>query len=881
MHNVTTRSWLLSASAAAVISTIAVSGTAAAQSTDGSGGAKAEKVEKVVVTATRRKTALQKTPVAVTAIGEKALDNAKVENIEDLQAVTPALQITNGGNPAAYTARIRGVGTQGNNAGLEAAVGTFIDGVYRSRASVAFGDLGELERIEVLRGPQGTLFGRNTSAGILNIITKRPTFDTEASAEATVGSFDEYAGKASVNFAASDNLAFRFFGTRHEQEGYIDLNPGRADFKDGNAKSYFAFRGQALWKLSDAADIRIIGDWAERRDQCCSSATMFGGGNGRTPAAASPFFASGTSAPVIINFLTSGGVVGGPPTGKFSTNKIDDQVGYSNRSTNSDIEDKGISGELNWDLGGASLTSITAQRNWETVYAQDSDWSAADIIYFADDGRNLTSFDTFTHETRLNGELDWVDYLFGVFYSNEDITRHSTLRSGNDMEAFLSLHRIGDTALSFRNTLAAFFPHPVGTPIFTPNLEGGLGGDDVYTQNAESFALFTHNVFHLSDSLDLTAGLRWTTEEKIFDAVYRSPGGVGCANVESVLGLNPAAGAGALAGLVGLTCLPGARHALDVLTATKPHHQERTETEWSGVATLAWEINDNVNSYATYSRGYKAGGFNLDRSFADNNGSIVSGAVGAQVVRAPDTSFPAEFVDAYELGLKMALADNKLFINTALFYQEFENFQLNTFTGISFIVTPIPEVISQGVEVETAWTTPIEGLSTVLSLQYTDAHYGFLGMTAPGVFIPGSFLDRNRGLFYLQDSQITHAPEFAITGALDYDFRLFNSFMALFHADVRWQSEMNTGSNLDPRKLQEAFAVVGLKFGVYTDDDMWGIEFFARNLFDEKYINTAFDSPLQGSSSAISGAGVITATSTIDAFLGEPRMLGVTLRVRR
>ncbi len=843
------------------------------------------KVEKITVTATRRKTALQKTPIAVTAIGERALENSKVENIEDLQALTPSLQITNGGNPAAYTARIRGVGTQGNNAGLESAVGTFIDGVYRSRASVAFGDLGELERIEVLRGPQGTLFGRNTSAGILNILTKRPTFDTDAYAEATVGSFDDYAAKASVNFAAGENLAFRFFGTRHEQEGYIDVNPGRPDAYDGNAKSYFSFRGQALWKLSDKADIRLIGDWSEREDQCCSSATVFGGGNGRTPAALSPFLATGTSAPVIINFIES------PLVGKFSTDRVDSQVGFGNRSTNSDIDDKGISGELNWDLGSASLTSITALRNWETIYAQDSDWSGADLIYFADDGQNLTEFETFTHETRVVGDLDWVDYLFGVFYSNEDIGRHSPLRTGTEMERFLSLHRIGDSDLSLRGAIAAFFPHPIGTPLYTPDTPGGLGGDDRYQQNAESFALFTHDVFHLSDSLSLTTGLRWTTETKVFDAVYRSPGGLGCAAVESTLGLNPGAGAGSLAGIVGLTCLPGARHALDVLTATAPHHQERTETEWSGVATLAWEVQENLNTYATYSRGYKAGGFNLDRSFSDGAGSIVVGPAPntvvagvvtpnplflvPQTVRGPNTSFPAEFVDAYELGLKTILDGGNLFINTAIFYQEFENFQLNTFTGISFIVTPIPGVISQGVEVETAWTTPIDGLSTNLSVQYTDAHYDGLG----SLTTPGSFIALNPGLFLLADAQITHAPKWAVTGGFDYDFRLFNAFAAIFHMDARWQSEMNTGSNLDPRKLQQAFAVVGLKFGVYTDDERYGLEFFARNLFDEKYINTAFDSPLQGSSISPTSPGGV-GTSTIDAFLGEPRMMGATFRVR-
>jgi iron complex outermembrane recepter protein len=853
-----------------------------------------EKIEKVTVTATRRKTSLQKTAVAVTAVGEQTIKDSRVENIEDLMAVVPSLQVTNGGNPAAFTVRIRGVGTQGNNAGLEAAVGTFIDGVYRSRASVAFGDLGELERIEVLRGPQGTLFGRNTSAGILSVLTKKPSFEgNETWVEATGGSFDQFAVKGGANVVAiPDKLAFRLFGTRHEQEGFIDVNPGRPDAYDGNAKSYYALRGQALWQLGEKADFRFIADFAKRDDQCCSAATIDPGGPGR--ASAPPPGVPSTSGASIINYLEA------PFLGKAITDQVDEQVAYGNRSTNNHIEDKGFSGELNWDLGGATLTSITAQRDWTTTYAQDSDFSGADILYFADDDRNLTKFETFTHEMRLTGELDWVDWLVGGFYSDEDITRNATLLNGFELERYLSLHRIGNTDIavapftSLRGTLAAVFGHSTATPVWT----GGLGNDDLYKQNSESFALFTHNIFHLTDSVDLTAGLRWTTETKVFDATYRSFGMGGCTTVENTLGLNPGAAAGALAGLVGLTCLPGSRHALDVLTAAKPHHQEREETEFSGIATLAWEIKEDLNTYATYSRGHKAGGFNLDRSFADAAGSIVRGAgantviagvitptgagpcvagpgevaAGTQCVRGPDTSFPAEFVDAFELGLKTSLANDTFFLNTALFYQTFENFQLNTFTGISFIVTSVPEVISQGVEIEATWRTPVKGLNTNFAIQYTDAHYGEIG----DITIPTSFLGRNPGLFLLKDATITHSPELTLTGGFNYEFPLFSTLTGLFHMDARWQSEMNTGSNLDPRKAQDAFAVVGLKFAVYTEDDRYGLEFFARNLFDERYINTAFDAPLQGSSITPTAA----ATSTIDAFLGEPRMIGFTLRAR-
>jgi iron complex outermembrane receptor protein len=843
------------------------------------GAAEEGGVEKVIITATRRETVLQKTPLAVTAVGEKALEAARIENIEDLVAVVPSLMVTNNGQPSAYTARIRGVGTQGDNPGLEAAVGTFIDGVYRNRASVAMGDLGELERIEVLRGPQGTLFGRNTSAVILNIITKKPTFVNEVKAEGTIGDFEQYVGRGSANFVlAEDELAARVFFTRHEREGFIDVNPGRPDFYDGNATSYFSTRGQILWQANENIDVRFIGDYADRKDQCCSAATVFPGGSPRV----SVGFPD-NSGPAIINYLE------GPLPGKSTTNQVDSQTAFGNRTTNADIEDRGLSAELNWDIEGAKLTSITAHRDWKTAYAQDPDFSGADMLYFADDGGNFNKFETFTHESRITGEAGWVNWLFGVYYADEDLTRSSTLKAGDDLERFLSIHRIGDVDIgvapftSLRGGLNGFFGHG-GTPVYTGAAAGTNGDNDRYLQNAETFALFTHNVFHLDDSLDLIAGLRWTTERKTFDATYRTIGADGCASVEALYGLDPVTNVAfnhpvdaTRRGLSTIACLPFFRHALDELTETAPHHQEREEDEFSGVVTLAWEIDTDVNSYASYSRGHKAGGFNLDRAFADSQGSIVSnatfavpGAVPAQVVRAPDTSFAAEFVDAFEVGLKTSF-DDTFFVNTAVFYEKFENFQLNTFNGISFFVTSVPEVISQGVEVETFWA-PVRGLSTNFSVQYTDARYNNLGSLGEA----GSFIALNPGLYLLDDATITHAPEWTLTGGLDYAFPFVETFTARFHVDARWQSEMNTGSNLDPRKEQDAYAVVGMKFGVYSEGERLGLELFARNLFDERYINTAIDSPFQG----VAAAPGTTPTSTIDAFLGEPRMIGATMRVK-
>ncbi len=832
-------------------------------------GAPPMAVEKVIVTATRRETQLVKTPVAVTAISGKTIEAAEVENVEDLMAVVPSLVVTNNGHPFAYTTRIRGIGTQGDNPGLEAAVGTFIDGVYRSRPGVAMSDLGELERVEVLRGPQGTLFGRNTSAGIINVLSKKPTWGNEIWGEVTGGSYDLLATRGGFNAViAPDALAARFNFVRQEREGYIDVNPGRADAYDGNATSFWGGRGQFLYQPNQDVSVRVIADYAERKDECCSAVTLFAGANGRPSA-------SDTTGPGVINFIEGLEVV--PKIGKATTNQVDELVAYGNRSTGANTTDKGISGELNWQFNGVKLTSITAYREWENDYGQDVDFSGADILYLADGGLNFNKFETLTHETRLNGETGWVNWLIGAFYSNEDITRQQALRWGTEAEVFLSRHRFGPADNAWGTALG------IGGAMLTPN----TGYTDHYTQNAESFAVFTHNVFHLTDDLDLIAGLRWTTETKEFSANYQTDNQLGCTTLEGIYGLDPSAAVTLAAATTqrafALTCAPFSRNALDGFTAANPHLQDRTEDEFSGIATLAYQFNSNVNTYATYSRGHKAGGFNLDRVFSDSAGSIVVPPVlpGPQTVRAPDTSFDSELVDAYELGLKLATDDNRFQMNVAGFYQDFENFQLNTFTGVSFIVTSVPEVISQGVEIETFWS-PFRDFTTNLGVAYTDARYGDGGdMTA--------FVTQNVGLFALPGERLTHSPEWTVTGGFDYSFPFIDTLTAKLHMDGRWQSEMNTGSNLDPRKIQDAYAVFGAKIGFYSEDELFGLEFFARNLFDESYINTAFDSPLQGSaycSNALDptfcpGAPFnASQSSTIDAFVGEPRMLGATLRIK-
>lgn len=825
------------------------------------GSADAASDEEVTVTATRRETRLQETPIAVTVIGARAIANAGIRDTQSITQLVPALQFPQSESSGSVTARIRGVGTQGSNPGLESAVGIFIDGVYRSRNAVGFGDLGDLERIEVLRGPQGTLFGRNTSAGLISVVTRAPSLDTTTiTASSSLESFDGYSFTAGVTTPLARDLAgISLFATLRQRDGFMRINPGIPGARDGNDRDSWTLRGQLLWDINDDVSLRLIADGAHRNEECCYAATIRAGAAAR---------AGGLNVPDTI-----AAILGHPGAGDRNT--VKDRIGYAEQDFGQTLDDWGVSAELTADTSWGGFTSITSWRDWDFTSGQDGDWTDIDIIHTENDGTNGYRFRTFTQEFRLAGEAGFLNWLVGGYYSHEKLERRANTTFGADFETFLTRYRFDNSDTGIRNLLASALPGGFNTadPVWRP----GSGNYDTYHQTAESFALFTHNVVDLTDALKLTLGLRWTTESKDFTANYQTVGGVGggltgCEAIERDYGLNPLANPAftnaALRGLTPFICLPQLRTALDQLGT---HAQSRDESEFSGVVTLAWQAAEGVNLYATYARGYKAGGFNLDRAFtlgAFNPGSIVSGAPGSQSVASPDTSFLPETVDSVELGAKLTFAGGDLTANVALFHERFENFQLNTYTGTSFLVASVPEVVSRGAELDLAWRTPVEGLTAALGVAYADARYGD-DMAA--------FVALNPSLFLLPGNQLSNAPKWTLTGALSYEFAVFGDWTALLHADARYVSDQIGGSNLDPAKTQGDYGLVNLKLGFERGGI--GIEFWARNVLDVQTFQIAFDGPYQGSAPTAANPNP-SSFSQIGAFLNEPRTLGVTLKTR-
>ena len=795
----------------------------------------------IKVTAQKREEQLQDVPISITVVSDQLLQDMGARDIKDLQIVVPGLTVTSTSNEALTTARIRGVGTVGDNTGLESSVGVVIDGVYRARNGVGFGDLGELERIEVLKGPQGTVFGKNTSAGLINVVTKKPGFETEVAAELTAGNYGALGASAAFNSPIGDAAAFRLYATKRERDGYLDVVTGagpRTSSEDVD-QDFYSLRGQLLLQPTEDLEVNVALDYTSRDERCCAGVTIF-----RGPAAA------------IVDALAGGEGVS-PTADPFN------RVAYSNRDTRQDIVDRGISVQLDWTtpwFDGATLTSITALRDWRTINGSDLDYSTADIWYrnFGKDDAS-DGFETFSEELRLTGSSDRVDWMAGVYFANEDLLRHTQTVLGSAYEPYLSIALLNNIASAFPagvvNTAnpATFLAEATGRPFGTTFI--GEASDDRFDQNAKSFAVFTNNTFHLTDSFDLIGGLRYTREDKEVDSRFGTQGGnAGCGGAL----VDPSTAAAALAArgvptaalsalvptVIGFMCLPWS----NPLHAGRETRQQRDESEWSGTLKAAYRWNENLMFYGSAARGYKAGGFNLDRVQSSNG--TTSGAAG--VLPVVDTSFPAEFVNSYELGTKTTWMGGNLLLNGALFYQDYSGFQLNSFLGTTFVVRSVPEVISKGAEAELLWQTPVQGLQLQAGVTYSDTRYG-----------PDVLPDAD--LFLLPGSRVSFSPYWSSSAALNYEWSFAGNLLGRFNIGAKHSSDYNTGSDLDPEKEQSAFTVVNARLGVGNQDQTWMLELWAQNLTDEEYIQVGFDAPLQSGS--------------WNAFLGPPRTYGVTLRM--
>ncbi len=802
-------------------------------------------VDDIIVTAQRRSQNLQDVPIVVTTVNRQLLQDQGVKDIKDLAVLAPGLLVTSTSSEASTTARIRGIGTVGDNPGLESSVGIEIDGVYRPRNGVSFGDLGDVERIEVLKGPQGTLFGKSATAGVINIITALPQFTLGGGAVFEAGNYGAIGGSAEITGPIiPDKLAASVYFADRQRDGFFHVNTGngpRTDTYDTN-RNFYTIRTQFLYKPTDALTLRLIGDVSRRREDCCIAVII------RPSQAPAPNLAQ--------NLVAALGGNDGNPATPFARN------GYANRPDRQAINDQGVSLQADWNLGKGTLTSITAYRDWKNTGGFDSDFSTADIDYLPDNDSNSSQFRTFSQELRFAGTASKLDYLVGGFYSNEKLRQNTSVLVGSQFTPYLSLLFSslveGKPDPTFLQT-GLTFPF-VGGVNYAPN----TGGVDQYRQNDDTYALFTNNTVHLTDHLDFNLGLRYTIDAKQLNtSSLNIGGGTGCSASNAAFGIlnraNPGA-AQALAGVNGTLCLPFLSPGYNNFT----DHQSETEHNLSGTAKLAYRFSRNLLLYASYARGYKAGGFNLDRvTCAVGQPGC---APGSAAVNTPitNTGFQQETNNAFELGEKATLFNRKLLFNVTGFYQRYSGFQLNTFNGLVFVVDSIPHVVSKGVDTDFVWfATPaldFQGGVTIADTRY-DLSQAEL-----------ADLKLRTGFQGYATSRLSLAPLVSASLSGTYTLDVGASDKLRFNIGGKYSSEYNTGSDLDPGKRQGGYVLANARLAFGPRNDRWSVEAWVENLLDTNYKQVAFDSGFQNVPT--------NATGTLAAFLGAPRTFGGTLRFK-
>lgn len=756
-------------------------------------------VDEIVVTATRRASTILDAPVAVTALSGDLLEEAKISGTESLVNLVPSLTFQASNVPGNQSFQIRGVGTFSQSLGVEPSVSVLVDGVVMGRAGTSFLELIDVERVEVLRGPQGTLFGKNASAGVIQVITQAPTYEFTGKARAQYIEDDEYLLQGTVSGPiVDDKLAARLSLSYKDREGYIDnVFDGSKEngTEDITGRARFAFDPVDTLSFDLAVDYAKINSsgatWTTRSVDTSYTVTPSVPAGVLTPG--SPGFEA-TQAQIL---AALGPVV--PGEDNFQVNNDSD--------TFTDSETKGISLTADWDVGDHTLTSITAYRDWKQESGIDLDGTPLNTLgdLFSVLALNATfDADTFdflgvtAETTDLSGDLDYeqfsqelrivspeqgpLTYVGGVFYLRQEQEQVSHL------------------AFDF----STLDPFAIVAPT---SVAAGAGTiDETIIVENETIALYGEAKYQILDDLAFLLGGRYTHDE---------------VTIENRQSLNASP-------ILLLGAIDEVTPALAGINNGPAENFTRTakEDNFSVKTGLLYDVADNVSTYFTFTQGYKGPGFG-------SNGT----AANTRAV-APEESL------AYEVGLKASLFDNALLLTTALFRTEYDDFQVefgevNPGTGqIVFTLQNAAEVVTQGLEVEFL-AQPVDDLTLGGGLSLIDSEFE----KYPNGPCNGIQTARGdcAGLQDLAGRDLAFSPDwrFNIHGSyrLPLDAIPFDTTVAAFY---RAQDDILFEPSQDPNTIQDSYGVLDLSLTLSDKEDRFSVSGFVKNVFDEPYANMIF-----------------------------------------
>ncbi len=732
--------------------------------------AAAEPSVDIIVTARRRSEDLQAVPLAISVVGGERLEKTGTFNIARLVQLQPSVQFISS-NPRNSAINIRGIGAPFGltNDGIEQGVGLYIDQVYYGRIAASTLDFIDVEQVEVLRGPQGTLYGKNTTAGALNITTRKPSFDLEARAEASYGNLNFWQLKASLSGPLiDDRLAARISTSITKRDGTLYNTVSQQDV---NETDNLGVRGQLLWKPTDNLDLTFSADYNRQNPEAFAQNYV----------TVTPTLRSAGR-----QFWNLARLSNYTPASTDPKDRLVDN--------DTDLDAKqviaGVSLRADWDLGPATVTSITAWRKWDWNPSNDRDFTGLPITTIS---ANPSQQRQWSQEVRLtsNGE-NRFDYVLGAFFFHQTINTQGVQEQGSAASLWL----LGPTNGS------------------NPALLDGLRSENDIRYKNSSAALFGKLTWNISDRLSLVPGLRLNYDKKrgSYEAVVS--GGLA----------NPT---------------PAQQALKNGVLQNQSYEADFSDWNLSGDVTLSWKPVDGVMAYATVARSFKSGGINLSGLPTLPDG----------VTPALDTAtVDPEKVTHFELGLKTRFLDGAATFNLAAYRTDIEDFQATVVNGsvgvLRGYLANVPKVRSQGIEADLS-LRPVERLNAYLNFALTDARYvEFPGAPPPieqsGGTIP--FVDASGG-------RMPGVSKYALSYGGEYRLPVGQG-EAYLGVDGTLRSDFSSSPTPSTVQNIDGYVLTNLRAG-YRADGGFEVYGWVRNAFDTLYYDFLTAAP--GSTGLIVG----------------------------
>ncbi len=738
-----------------------------------------QNVEEIIVTATKTEKTLQEVPVAVSVVTADTIEKANITDIYDLRSIIPSLDSRRFTTPTEATYVIRGFGNGSFNPGIEPSVAVFIDGVYRSSMQAQIADLPAIERIEVLRGPQSTLFGKNATAGVINVVTKKPSFEESGYVSTSIGSNNMKKFKYYKTGPLDESKAYSFYANLHKADGHSEnMTTGNTS----NNRDRFSIRGEMLFDLANEASLRLTVDFDEYDEICCAvGSANYGVGNQ-------------------IQALLGGGII---PNNPF-TEKV-----FFDFDPVTEGDNSGISLHYKKERDGNTLESITSVRNSFNENVQDVDFDGSPTVAPSPLSKDLEAV---TQEFRLySNNNEKVNWLVGAYYYQEDMVFNESIYFGQTwrtyVDAFLPTGTISGIAAAFGIPDSLLFA-------------SGQGGTESATQDNTTTSIFGQLDIKLSEKLSAIIGVSYMEDEKTVS--YSQINTDVLSNLDFIAAGFPPSQASFFRRLQlvpQFTNFPNAAQ-----------DGKSTDDNVDYTFKLSYSVNEAISVYGGISTGFKASAWNISRN-SDADANELAGLIAAGTPPSPNRSVGRRYAgpeeaEVIELGAKIYLPSG--YLNIAVFDQTIDGFQSNTFIGTGFVLANAGSQSADGYEFDLVYS-PLENIDITMSGTFLDPIYDSF---------PGSAFGDLTGTTPSNIPEDT----IATSVTWNWDMNGWDGFTRLSHLysseavlleNTEAQAIIESQGN-GIRKMDT------LNFSAGIEKDNLSISLYGQNINDDEYLTSAF-----------------------------------------